>query len=471
MPCDLLFHPHATNKFWSLIRLFGNKQRHVIHTDFATSVFIRNAVLLIGFSVWSFGDVSSSPIAMSPGQNPQQLQYSYNGHGQPHNSVRSYYQHPQYVSEVSRVSSVQNKTETGESSFQHNGRGHNNNSCGNRDGGRHHQWGMSRNSPQQDCVPLSEVCVHIVVIICFWCTSHSIFQTNLYIRGLSPSTTDEDLRRMCEQYGTISSTKAIMDKISNQCKGYGFVDFESRDSAARAVEALTVLGVQAQMAKQQEQDPTNLYIANLPTNYNEQMLENVLSRYGMVISTRILRNADGNSRGVGFARMDSRRGEVSYEVNMFHNQPYAMNPSHDYMRNMSAMPQMYQNPYMNYNMGYPQPVAGYSRELRSARRGNRNAYDVNGVASQMGALQLGGGSSSQGQPDNGMYLYSGQPQGYYMNRSKQYNTNNSYDVSGMQGPSGGPSSNGNAGGYPPQGSDGDLDYRRGTNGQVCFIQN
>ncbi|EPB69617.1 hypothetical protein ANCCEY_11294 [Ancylostoma ceylanicum] len=91
--------------------------------------------------------------------------------------------------------------------------------------------------------------------------------TNLYIRGLSPSTTDEDLRKMCQQYGTITSTKQL---------------------------------------QQQEQDPTNLYIANLPPNFNEQMLESALSPYGMVISTRILRNADGNSRGVGFARMDSK---------------------------------------------------------------------------------------------------------------------------------------------------------------------
>lgn len=36
------------------------------------------------------------------------------------------------------------------------------------------------------------------------------------------------------------------------------------------------------------------------------MLEGVLSKFGLVISTRILRNADGQSRGVGFARMDSK---------------------------------------------------------------------------------------------------------------------------------------------------------------------
>lgn len=36
------------------------------------------------------------------------------------------------------------------------------------------------------------------------------------------------------------------------------------------------------------------------------MLEAMLAQYGMVISTRILRNQDGQSRGVGFARMESR---------------------------------------------------------------------------------------------------------------------------------------------------------------------
>ena len=40
-----------------------------------------------------------------------------------------------------------------------------------------------------------------------------------------------------------------MDKQTNQCKGYGFVDFESRQAAARAVEELNGRNIQAQMAK------------------------------------------------------------------------------------------------------------------------------------------------------------------------------------------------------------------------------
>ncbi|XP_070310878.1 RNA-binding motif, single-stranded-interacting protein 2 isoform X1 [Odocoileus virginianus] len=135
--------------------------------------------------------------------------------------------------------------------------------------------------------------------------SDQLSKTNLYIRGLQPSTTDQDLVKLCQAYGKIVSTKAILDKTTNKCKGYGFVDFDSPSAAQRAVTALKASGVQAQMAKQQEQDPTNLYISNLPLSVDEQELEGMLQPFGQVVSTRILRDTSGASRGVGFARMES----------------------------------------------------------------------------------------------------------------------------------------------------------------------
>ncbi|KAL3832646.1 hypothetical protein ACJMK2_024272 [Sinanodonta woodiana] len=180
--------------------------------------------------------------------------------------------------------------------------------------------------------------------------SDQLSRTNLYIRGLNPNTTDKDLVNLCQPYGKIISTKAIIDEATNKCKGYGFVDFENPQAAEVAVQALQAQGIQAQMAKnfktfsdgtslqdafqgkkidsisrlirqaggigpmlhprvrrgQQEQDPTNLYIANLPIYFSEQNLENMFKDYGTVISTRILRKPDGISRGVGFARMESK---------------------------------------------------------------------------------------------------------------------------------------------------------------------
>ncbi|XP_062709089.1 protein alan shepard isoform X4 [Aedes albopictus] len=149
--------------------------------------------------------------------------------------------------------------------------------------------------------------------------TEQLSKTNLYIRGLQQNTTDKDLINMCTQYGTIISTKAILDKTTNKCKGYGFVDFESPTCAENAVKGLQSKGIQAQMAKQQEQDPTNLYIANLPLTYKETDVENLLSKYGQVISTRILRDQNAQSKGVGFARMESRE-KCETIIQMFNGQ-------------------------------------------------------------------------------------------------------------------------------------------------------
>jgi len=42
--------------------------------------------------------------------------------------------------------------------------------------------------------------------------------------------------------------------------------------------------------QQKEQDPTNLYVANLPEYVEDSYLENMVQPYGTVISTRILRD-------------------------------------------------------------------------------------------------------------------------------------------------------------------------------------
>uniref|UniRef100_A0A183CA70 RRM domain-containing protein n=1 Tax=Globodera pallida TaxID=36090 RepID=A0A183CA70_GLOPA len=126
-------------------------------------------------------------------------------------------------------------------------------------------------------------------------------ETNLYIRGLGDECTDDRLRQMCLKFGKIVSTKAILDKNTKKCKGYGFVDFDSSEAARAAIDGLEKEGISAQMAK----DPTNLYIANLPPEYDEEKLTELLRKFGMVISSRVLRNPDGSSRGVGFCRMGS----------------------------------------------------------------------------------------------------------------------------------------------------------------------
>ncbi|CAG8747770.1 24609_t:CDS:2, partial [Racocetra persica] len=104
--------------------------------------------------------------------------------------------------------------------------------------------------------------------------------TNIYIRGLPPTTTDESLHKMCSIYGAITSSKAIIDQKQGDCKGYGFVMYESEDQAKHAIEQLTRLGLQVSFAKEsfstrlknlQDLASTNIYLSNLPLDMNEQV--------------------------------------------------------------------------------------------------------------------------------------------------------------------------------------------------------
>lgn len=141
--------------------------------------------------------------------------------------------------------------------------------------------------------------------------------TNIYIRGLPPNTTDESLHQMCSIYGTITSSKAIIDQKQGDCKGYGFVMYETEDQAKHAIDQLTRVGLQVSFAKVgyesfstrlknlQDLASTNIYLSNLPLDMNEQQLEELFKPY-KVVSNRILRDTNGTSRGVGFARMEDR---------------------------------------------------------------------------------------------------------------------------------------------------------------------
>uniref|UniRef100_A0A1I7TWT2 SUPpressor n=2 Tax=Caenorhabditis tropicalis TaxID=1561998 RepID=A0A1I7TWT2_9PELO len=248
--------------------------------------------------------------------------------------------------------------------------------------------------------------------------STPLSSTNLYIRGLAPNTNDDTLREMCSKYGNIASTKAIMDKSTNNCKGYGFVDFESPQAAAAAVDGLNTEGVQAQMAKlqQQEQDPTNLYIANLPLDFTEQMLETELNKFGMVISTRILRTPDNQSRGVGFARMDSKeKCEViisalnggRFETMSKEGPALLIKQADTGRKSKHSM----NNPDMLQRMQYPQVYQSYYGYHPAAVY--QQHYDVGQLASQMGGMHVGGGNpqANGGGDMYGAQMYGGQHAG------------------------------------------------------------
>jgi RNA recognition motif-containing protein len=53
---------------------------------------------------------------------------------------------------------------------------------------------------------------------------------NIYVSNLGFSVNDQDLKNLFAAYGTVSSAKVIMDKMTSQSRGFGFVEMPRRRS-------------------------------------------------------------------------------------------------------------------------------------------------------------------------------------------------------------------------------------------------
>lgn len=61
---------------------------------------------------------------------------------------------------------------------------------------------------------------------------------NIYVGNLPYSATDADLRQLFEKHGEVSSAKVIIDRETNQSKGFGFVEMSDNAKAQAAITAL-----------------------------------------------------------------------------------------------------------------------------------------------------------------------------------------------------------------------------------------
>ncbi|HET7528762.1 MAG TPA: RNA-binding protein [Candidatus Saccharimonadales bacterium] len=60
----------------------------------------------------------------------------------------------------------------------------------------------------------------------------------IYVGSLAYSVDDAKLKAMFDEFGTVDSAKVIVDRDSNQSKGFGFVEMSSEDEAQAAIKAL-----------------------------------------------------------------------------------------------------------------------------------------------------------------------------------------------------------------------------------------
>uniref|UniRef100_A0A5B7AVH5 Polyadenylate-binding protein n=1 Tax=Davidia involucrata TaxID=16924 RepID=A0A5B7AVH5_DAVIN len=147
---------------------------------------------------------------------------------------------------------------------------------------------------------------------------------NVYVKNLSESTTEEDLKNIFGEYGTITSVVVMRDG-DGKSKCFGFVNFENADDAAKAVEALNGKKIddkewyvgKAQKKSERELElkshfeqsareavdkfqGVNLYVKNLDDSIDDDKLKELFSEFGTITSCKVMRDPSGISRGSGF---------------------------------------------------------------------------------------------------------------------------------------------------------------------------
>lgn len=134
---------------------------------------------------------------------------------------------------------------------------------------------------------------------------------NVYVKNLSESTTDEDLKNTFGEYGAITSA-VVMRDADGKSKCFGFVNFENTDDAAKAVDELNgkkfddkewYVG-KAQKKSEREQElkskfeqsakeavdkyqGVNLYVKNLDDSIDDEKLKELFSDCGTITSCKV----------------------------------------------------------------------------------------------------------------------------------------------------------------------------------------
>ena len=142
---------------------------------------------------------------------------------------------------------------------------------------------------------------------------YSIKFNNVFVKNLAESTTDEDLKIIFSEHGAITSA-VVMRDADGKSKCFGFVNFESADDAAKAVEALNgkkIDGEEWYVGKAQKKSERelelkgrfeqsmketvdkfqglNLYIKNLDDSINDEKLKELFSDFGTITSCKVLK--------------------------------------------------------------------------------------------------------------------------------------------------------------------------------------
>jgi len=134
---------------------------------------------------------------------------------------------------------------------------------------------------------------------------------NLIVNYVPTTLTEEEFRGVFEQYGELESAKLMVDKMTKQSLGYGFVKYTTPENAHKAINELNGKVLQTKTLKVAYAKPPiqykNLYVSQMDPSITKEDLDALFSPYGKIVESRILTDKTTQaSKGVGFVHYETR---------------------------------------------------------------------------------------------------------------------------------------------------------------------
>jgi len=142
---------------------------------------------------------------------------------------------------------------------------------------------------------------------------------NIFIKNLHKDIDHKALYDTFSASGNILSCKVVTDE-GNRSKGYGFVHFETKEAAEKAISKVNGMMLNDQkvfvgpfVARKErlkstdgEQKYTNIYVKNIKEGITEDQLKTLFQEYGLITNAAIMADGStGKSKGFGFVNFET----------------------------------------------------------------------------------------------------------------------------------------------------------------------